>query len=318
MKRLGIVVYPNFQIMSLAALPVFEFANMPPQEPHYDVRIISETGGSIRSSSGLVVESEVFDDPAFDTLIVSSSTRADIETPSPGLLDFLRAAVPASRRVASICSGTFVLAEAGILDGRRATTHWYHAPNLQARYPKVKIDEDRIFIIDGSIWTSAGMTAGIDLALAMVERDMGGDVAKLVAKLLVVSHRRSGGQLQYSTLLDLDATSDRIQKVLTYVKGNLRSSLSINELAAIANLSPRQFSRAFQSETGQSPAKAVEKLRVEAARAMMEQSTHQMDVIARETGFADRARMRRAFVRLYGDSPQVIRRNGKSMPITDF
>src|SRR6266702_4434505 len=196
MKRLGFVIFPNFQIMSLAALPVFEFANMPPQEPLYDVHILSENGGPIRSSGGLIVETEAFCDPSFDTLIVGASTRADLEPTTPGLLAFLRSAVPVTRRIASICSGTFVLAEAGIMDGRRATTHWYHARTLQARYPKVRIEEDRIFIVDGSIWSSAGMTAGIDLALAMVENDLGEDVAKFVAKLLVVYHRRSGGQMQ--------------------------------------------------------------------------------------------------------------------------
>jgi transcriptional regulator GlxA family with amidase domain len=205
-----------------------------------------------------------------------------------------------------------VLAEAGLLDGRRATTHWHRARELQIRFPKLKVEEDRIFIVDGQVWTSAGMTAGIDLALAMIEKDFGADVARAVARKLVVYHRRAGGQSQFSALLELEPKSDRIQRALEYAKRNLDTPLTVRQLAEAAHLSPRQFSRAFQAETGQSPAKAVENLRVEAARLMMEQSRHPIDVIARQTGFADRDRMRRAFLRAFGQPPQVIRRNARA------
>jgi transcriptional regulator GlxA family with amidase domain len=156
------------------------------------------------------------------------------------------------------------------------------------------------------------MTAGIDLALAMVEKDLGADVARAVARQLVVYHRRAGGQSQFSALLELEPKSDRIQNALTYAKRNLDKPLSVGQLAEAAHLSPRQFSRAFHAETGQSPAKAVETLRVEAARLMMEQSRHPIDVIARQTGFADSGRMRRAFLRAFGQPPQVIRRNARA------
>ncbi len=205
-----------------------------------------------------------------------------------------------------------MLAEAGLLDGRRTTTHWHRARELQARFPKVKVEEDRIFIVDGSVWTSAGMTAGIDLALAMIEQDLGADVARAVARQLVVYHRRAGGQSQFSALLELEPKSDRIQSALAYAKRNLTAKLTVKQLANAAHLSPRQFSRAFRTETGQSPAKAVENLRVETARLMMEQSRHSIDVIARQTGFADRYRMRRAFLRAFGQPPQVIRRNARA------
>jgi transcriptional regulator GlxA family with amidase domain len=175
----------------------------------------------------------------------------------------------------------------------------------------VKVEEDRIFIVDGPVWTSAGMTAGFDLALAMVEKDLGADVARSVARQLVVYHRRAGGQSQHSTLLELEPKSDRIQNALAYAKRNLHTPLSVEQLAEAAHLSPRQFSRAFRAETGQSPAKAVENLRVEAARLMMEEGRHPMDVVANETGFADRDRMRRAFLRNLGQPPQVIRRNAR-------
>jgi transcriptional regulator GlxA family with amidase domain len=298
-------------MLSVTALSVFELANWEIGEPIYAVHLLSETGGSIRSSIGISVATDPFDDRNFDTLMIGGS--AVVGSLTPGVIKFLRQGLQRSRRVASTCTGAFVLAEAGMLDGRRATTHWHRARELRTRFPKVKVEEDRIFIIDGPLWTSAGMTAGIDLALAMIEKDLGADVARAVARQLVVYHRRAGGQSQFSALLDLEPKSDRIQSALTYAKRHLASPLTVRQLAEAAHLSPRQFSRAFHAETGQSPAKAVENLRVEAARLMMEQSRHSIDVIARQTGFADRDRMRRAFLRAFGQPPQVIRRNARAV-----
>ncbi len=310
MQRIGFIVLPGFQVMSVGALSVFEFANKEVGEPVYDVRLLSETGGSIRSSIGASVATEPFDDTTFDTLIVGGG--AAIGSLPSGVIKFLRQAMGRCRRVASICMGAFVLAEAGLLDGRRATTHWHRAGDLQAWFPRVKVEADRIFIVDGLVWTSAGMTAGIDLALAMVEQDLGADVARAVARQLVVYHRRAGGQSQFSALLELEPKSDRIQSALAYAKRNLDKPLTVRQLAEAAHLSPRQFSRAFRAETGQSPAKALENLRIEAARLMMDQSRHPINVIARQTGFADRDRMRRAFLRAFGQPPQVIRRNTRA------
>jgi len=307
--RLGFIVAPGFQVMGFGALSVFEFANLSAGGPFYDVHLLSETGSAVRSSLGVSVHTDAFDDSHFDTVIVSGSTGLAATTPA--LIAFVQHALLRSRRVAAVCTGAFVLAEAGILDSRRATTHWAHARNLQKRYPAVKVEEDRIFITDGPVWTSAGMSAGIDLALSMVEKDLGADIARLVGKSLVIHHRRAGGQSQHSALLELDAKSDRIQGALEYAKRNLRAPLSVEQLADAARLSPRQFSRAFHAETGQSPAKAVESLRVEAARVMMEQGRHPIDVVADETGFADRERMRRAFLRAYGQPPQTMRRNAR-------
>jgi transcriptional regulator GlxA family with amidase domain len=310
MQRVGFIVFPGFQVMGFSVIAAFEFANMQVGEPIYEVRLLSENGGVIRTSMGMSVVAEPFDDTKFDTLIVGGGTL--IEPSTPGLIEFMRQAPARYRRVAATCTGAFILAEAGLLDGRRATTHWYHARTLQTRFPKVKMDEDRIFVVDGPLWTSAGATAGLDLALAMIEEDLGADVARAVARKLVVYHRRAGGQSQFSALLELEPKSDRIQSALVYAKRNLASPLTVEQLAEAAHLSPRQFSRAFHAETGQSPAKAVENLRVEAARLMMEQSRHPIDVIARQTGFADRDRMRRAFLRAFGQPPQVIRRNARA------
>jgi len=307
MQHIRFLALPGFQVMSVGALSVFEFANKEMGAPVYDVRLLSETGGSIRSSMGVSVATEPFDDSDLDTLIVGGSAVNGSLT--LGVIKFLRKALGRYRRVAAICSGAFVLAEAGLLDGRRATTHWHRARDLQARFPKVKVEEDRIFITDGPVWTSAGMTAGIDLGLAMIEQDLGADVARAVARQLVVYHRRAGGQSQFSALLELEPKSDRIQSALAYAKRNLDKPLTVGQLAGAARLSPRQFSRVFRAETGKSPAKAVENLRIEAARLMVEQSRHPIEIIARQTGFADRDRMRRAFLRAFGQPPQVIRRN---------
>lgn len=309
MLSIGFVVFPDFQVMGFAAVTAFEVANLVTGEPVYDITLLSERGGPVRASAGFQVETVPFGETSFDTVIIAAGIR--VEPMTPGLLDFVRRSLATSRRVAGPCIGAFALAEAGILDGRRATTHWLYARDLQARFPQLTVEEDRIFIIDGPIWTSAGMTASIDLALAMVEKDLGADAARAVARKLVVYHRRAGGQSQFSALLELEPKSDRIQKALDYAKRNLKRTLSVDELAGAAGLSPRQFSRAFRSETGQSPAKAVETLRVEAARLLMEQGRHSMDVIADETGFADRERMRRAFLRTVGQPPQTIRRNAR-------
>jgi transcriptional regulator GlxA family with amidase domain len=225
------------------------------------------------------------------------------------MIKYLQSAQRRFRRVAATCTGALVLGDAGLLDGKRVTTHWLFARTLQEKCPTALVDEDRIFINDGKIWTSAGMSAGIDLALALVEADLGVETARSVARKMVLYHRRSGGQSQFSELLELEPKSDRIQTALNYAKKNLHRPLTVTDLAGAAHLSPRQFSRAFRDETGQSPAKAIESLRVEAARILMEQTRHSIDVVARQTGFADRGRMRRAFLRVLGQPPQAIRRN---------
>jgi transcriptional regulator GlxA family with amidase domain len=309
MQRIGFVVFPDVHVMGLAMISAFEVANLVTGEAAYEVRLLSETGGLVRSSAGFSLMTERIGGEEFDTIIIAAGI--EVAPSSPGLLDFVRRAT-AARRLAAPCIGAFILAEAGVLDGRRATTHWLYARELQSNYPAVKVEEDRIFIADGNVWTSAGMSAGIDLALAMVEKDLGAEVSRAVARKLVLYHRRSGGQSQFSALLEMAPKSDRIQKALLYAKGHLQSELSVEELAEAAHLSPRQFSRAFRSETGQSPAKAVENLRIEAARLLMEQGRHSMDEIAGETGFGDRERMRRAFLRTLGQPPQTIRRNARA------
>ncbi|WP_347912071.1 GlxA family transcriptional regulator [Pseudomonas grandcourensis] len=306
MHQIGLIVYPGFQVLGLAMCAAFELANSAGDEPLYRIALLSEPGGLVQTSAGFAVQTEAFDQRRFDTLLVLGDNL--IRPTTPGMLEFLRRASLSTRRLGSICTGAIALAEAGLLDGRRATTHWAHVPAFRKAYPNVKVEEDRIFINDGNVWTAAGMSACVDLALALVENDLGADVARKVARQLVVYHRRSGGQSQFSVMLELAPKTDRIQAALNYAKQNLKSALSVEELANAANLSPRQFSRVFHAETGQSPAKAIENLRVESARLMMETGRHSIDVVATDTGFGDRERMRRAFIRAFGQPPQVIQR----------
>jgi len=312
--RVGLLVPHGFAVMSFAPLSVFETANQILKEPMYEVHVLSVTGGRIKSSFGMEIETERAADANFDTLLVGSPP--DVNPPSPELVSFLQGALANTRRIAAICIGAFILGEAGLLDGRRATTHWLFAKELQSRFPKASVEVDRIFIADGQVWTSAGMTAGLDLALGLVERDIGPENTREAARTLVLHHRRAGGQSQHSALLDLDAKSDRIQSALQFARRNLGKPLSVEELANAAGLSPRQFSRVFRAETGLSPAKAIENLRLEAARLMLEQGRLPIETIAIEAGFGDRERMRRSFLRAFGQSPQGIR--NASLPLASF
>jgi transcriptional regulator GlxA family with amidase domain len=314
MLRVALLVPDGFATLSFAPLSVFEAANAILEEPFYEVHVASVTGGRLANSFGMAIETECVTDATFDTLLVGSPP--DLRTPSPQMLSFLQRALSNTRRIASICVGAFILGEAGLLDGRRATTHWLFAKDLQRRYPKATVEVDRIFIADGQVWTSAGMTAGMDMALSLVERDIGSEKTRDAARTLVMHHRRAGGQSQHSALLELDAKSDRVQKALLFARRNLNTPLSVEKLAEEACLSPRQFSRVFRAETGLSPAKAIENLRLEAARLMLEQGRLPLESIASETGFGDRERMRRTFIRAFGQAPQAVR--NAAPPLASF
>jgi transcriptional regulator GlxA family with amidase domain len=311
--KIGLVLFPNISAISTAVTCVFELVNWKLGCSAYELTLLSELGGPVVTSLGTRIETVAFKRRTFDTLFVGSEYVPTTYT--QGLLRYLQSANERGTRIASICTGAFVLAQAGLLDGRRATTHWNLTQRLQQDYPKTKVYLDRIFTSDGPIWTSAGMSAAFDLALALVEEDLGREVALVAAKLMVVYHRRAGGQSQHSTLLDLDATSDRVQSALTFAKKNLSKRLSVEDLAAAVFLSPRQFSRLFKDETGETPAKAIERLRIESARLMMEAGRFSTEEIARKNGFGNRDRMHRSFVRAFGLSPQQVQRtDSKHIP----
>ena len=307
-KTVALVIYPGFQVLSLSVSTVFEVANQTAGYEAYRVTLYSVFGGLVRSSLGFSVQTDRLPKKLgrVDTIIVAGNN--DFVSSEQTLVKFLRVNAAAARRVAGTCTAARFLAEAGLLNGRRATTHWFYAEEFRRRHPDVTVEEDRIFIEDGPFWTSAGMTAGLDLAIALVEKDLGPEVARMVAKKMVVYHRRAGGQSQHSVLLELSPKSDRIQRALTFAKANLQRILSVDQFAEAASLSLRQFNRLFRKETGSSPAQALERLRAEAARLMMESGSHSMDEIAQETGFGQRERMRRAFLRVFGQSPLAMRR----------
>lgn len=307
MRKIGMVLCPGFEMMCFVAFSAFEGANKIAGETLYDLKVLSETGGLLQSSFGMNVATSPLGEEEFDTLLVGGGM--EVPSTSNVLAVYLQEAARSTRRLVSICLGAFALGDAGLLDSRRATTHWRFVQQLQDRFPKCSIERDKIFIADGQVWTSAGMSSASDLAVTMIESDHGSDMARAVARSLVMHHRRAGGQSQHSALLDLDAKTDRIQRVLSYAKTNLRRPLDVEDLARTACLSPRQFARVFRSETGVSPAKAIETLRLEAAKLMLEQSRLPVGEVARQSGFDSRERMRRAFVRAYGDTPRAMRLN---------
>lgn len=313
MHKIGFLLADGFQLLALSTPSVFEFANLVIGEPFYELETWSEQGGAVRSSAGVTVSSQPLSALSrADTWLVGGVINPLDAPPTAAVVDFLRAASNHSRRIAGICTGAFVLGEAGLLDGKRVTTHWAHAEALKAKVPTALLEPDRIFITDGAVWTSAGMTAGLDMALGIVEKDLGAEAARGVAHRLVMHHRRSGGQTQHSEMLSLSPGSDRIQSALEYARKNLSRALTVDDLASAVHLSPRQFSRLFREETGKSPAKAIEGLRLEAARLMIEQGRLSMDAIAREAGFRDRRHMREVFVRGFGVPPQALRQGRSS------
>jgi transcriptional regulator GlxA family with amidase domain len=313
-RTIGILVFPQFQLLDAAGpVAAFELASRGTDPAAYRLRILARDAGPVASSAGVALTAESFTETtAFDTLIVAGGlgTR-DLER-CPQTLAWLRRVAPVARRATSVCTGAFVLAAAGLLDARRATTHWQRAAEFARRYPPVRVEPDRIFVRDGSIWTSAGITAGIDLALALIADDLGDDVAKRTAQMLVVYHRRPGGQSQFSALLELGWPEGRFAGLLAWVRERLPEKLPVERLAAQAAMSPRNFARAFAAETGMTPAKAVEHLRLEAARATIEGGSEPIDRVAMMTGFGDPERMRRAFIRAFGQPPQALRRAARA------
>jgi transcriptional regulator GlxA family with amidase domain len=217
------------------------------------------------------------------------------------------------RRLCSVCSGALVLAGAGMLDGRHATTHWRLAALLARLFPSVIVEPDRIHVRDGPVWTSAGITAGIDLALALIAEDLGEEPARAAAQEMVVYYRRPGGQSQFSALSQLGAEHGPFAGLLDWIRAHLGERLTVEVLAAEASMSPRNFSRAFTRDMGMSPAKAVERLRLEMARERVENSAAPIEQIAAGLGFHDPERMRRAFLRAFGQPPQALRRMARSV-----
>ena len=305
-RRLVLVIFPDFQLLD-AAGPIAAFEIAERYRPgSYVLSVQAPDGGQIASSSGVRLTAAPLGDGPFDTVMVSGGDGTHRISALADIVTWLQQTE--IRRPTSVCSGAYLLAEAGLLDGRRATTHWSRTDHFTRTYPRVKLDADRIFIRDGDVWTSAGITAGIDLSLALIEDDLGAEIARRVAQQLVVHQRRPGGQSQFSALVDLGGRTGRFADLMDWIRAHLAETLTVERLAEQAAMSPRNFARAFTAETGTTPAKAVERLRLEAARTAVETGHAPVDHIAETVGFGDPERMRRAFLRAFGLPPQALRR----------
>ena len=305
------LAFPQVQMLDVTGpLQVFATANdiAGGIAPPYTIDVVSRTCGAVASSSGLglLVHPLPTGRPAPDTLIVAGGPGVEAAAADAALVDWVRVRASQARRYASVCTGAVLLATSGLLDGRRAATHWSLCAELARRFPAVHVEPDPIFVKDGPAWTSAGVTAGIDLALALVEEDLGRAMALAVARYLVVFLKRPGGQAQFSATLALQE-EDRFERLHEWIAAHLADDLSLPQLADQARMSERSFSRHYLEATGQTPARAVERLRLEAARTLLSDSQLPMKRIAQRCGFGSEETMRRSFLRLLAVNPQEYR-----------
>ncbi|MCQ8103877.1 GlxA family transcriptional regulator [Methylomonas sp. SURF-2] len=316
-RTVGIVAFPNAEVLDITGpFEVFNFANLTlirrgyTDKNIYSLKLLAEQPGPVTTLSGLrILADNVYGDPnaEFDTLIIPGG---DIEAilKNTALLDWIKAMSLRVRRLVSVCTGAFLLAEAGLLADRNATTHWDFCQQLADDYPGVRVKPDYIFIKDGHIFTSGGITSGIDLALALLEEDWGRDLALFVARYLVVFLKRPGGQSQFSDYLTVEANHrPDIRDLQAWIMQHIRQELNIDSLAERLAMSPRNFARLFAAETGMTPAKFVEMARIDRARYLLETDSLPVENIAEQTGFKDAERMRRAFIRQLGVNPQNYR-----------
>ena len=323
MRKVGFVIFPEFEIVDLCGpLDAFYYADRALRltgrvgEPGYEALVIAPKAGLVKSRCGIEISAPyglVDITGGLDTLIVAGGEGMLDACADDALIDWLKTMSTQVRRVASICTGAFLLASAGLLNNRRATTHWLYCDQLAAAYPSLSIEPNRIFVRDGGVYTSGGITAGIDLALSLIEEDLGREVPRMVAGLMVVFLRRPGGQAQFSPFLQAEPGNCRdIGELKSWILGNPGEDLSVERLARQLAMSPRNFARRFHEEAGETPAKFVERARVEAARCRLEQTAQPLDAIARSCGFGTAERMRRSFQRHLNVNPHEYRERFQS------
>jgi transcriptional regulator GlxA family with amidase domain len=312
-RVIEVLAYPSVQLLDVTGpLQVFASANDlvvgAGGTPPYVLRVVAQ-GGSATASAGLGLAVDPLPPigAALDTLMIAGGQGVEAAAADPMLVDWVRERAGDARRIASVCTGAFLLAACGLLDGRRAATHWSVCSELARRFPAVRVEADPIFVCDGPVWTSAGVTAGIDLTLALVEQDLGRSVALAVARYLVVFLKRPGGQAQFSAALSLQAAEDKFGGLHAWINAHLADALSLPMLAAQAGMSERSFSRHYAEATGLTPGRAVERLRVEAARQLLSESRLPVKRISQRCGFGSEETMRRSFLRLLAATPQDYR-----------
>ena len=313
-RTIAFFLVDDFQLLDATGpIAAFEVASHRAAEEAYRIVLVGKACGRVRASVGVTLDIEAFSNvETIDTLIVAGGVGTNSAMACEETLRAIREANQRARRLCSVCTGSFLLAAAGLLDGLSATTHWECAPDFARRFPEVRTRADRIYVRHGRVWTSAGVSAGIDLALALIAEDLGEEIAKQTARAMVVYYRRPGGQSQFSTLLEHSSPDHRFSDLLNNVRRRLDFHWTVEALAQEAHMSPRQFSRAFGAATGLSPAKAVERLRIEAARERIEAGVEPIEVVAVKAGFGDSHRMRRAFIQSFGVPPQSLRRQARA------
>jgi transcriptional regulator GlxA family with amidase domain len=317
-RQIAILAFPEVQSLDVTGpLEVFAGAQtlieaVSRDDRGYEVSVLSHDGTPLRTSSGLqIIPHGSFSETPrrLDTLIVSGGYGSHAASKDPATLEWIVSTSNCARRTASVCTGAFLLAAAGLLDGRRATTHWSAAKELAKRYPRVQVDPEPIFLRDDSIWTSAGVTAGMDLALALVEEDLDRDAALAIARQLVLFLRRPGNQSQFSaTLAAQEPQHEPLRELRRHIVENPATDLSVEALAQRAHMSPRHFARLFRAETGVTPARYVESVRLETARRVLEDSGQPVAEVALKCGFGTPETMRRCFLRTLGVGPAEYRR----------
>ena len=317
-RRIVFAIYKGVSLLDLAGpLEAFRVADAfsPSRDgrPTYECIVVSSSGGQVMTADGVELNTKSLRTASktmIDTLIVPGGFQVDDVTRDRTLVRWIAKIAPHCKRVCSVCVGSFLLAEAGILNGRRAATHWLHVPLLASRYPAVTVEPDSIFVCDRQVWTSAGVTSGIDLALALIEEDAGRKVAIEVARMLVVYLKRAGGQSQYSALLAAQAQSDSdtFDDLEVWIAEHLTADLRVEMLAEQVHMSPRNFARLYARTRGRTPAKSVEAIRVDAARRRLEETGDRITEIATDCGFADEEHMRGAFIRALGVPPREYRK----------
>jgi transcriptional regulator GlxA family with amidase domain len=315
MRRvIEVLAFPAVQLLDVTGpVQVFASANDFAAEagtmPPYEVHIVTQGGQSVTASAGVALATRPLPAPgsALDTLVIAGGPGVAAAASDSALVDWVRQRTEDARRVASVCTGAFLLAASGALDGKRAATHWSVCAEFARRFPTVRVESDPIFVRDGTVWTSAGVTAGIDLALALVEEDLGRAAALAVARYLVVFLKRPGGQAQYSAVLSLQAADDRFGALHEWINQHLAGDISLPVLARQAGMSERSFSRRYAEATGMTPGRAVEQLRLEAARRLLLETRLPVKRIAQRCGFGSEETMRRSFNRLLAVAPQDYR-----------
>jgi transcriptional regulator GlxA family with amidase domain len=313
-RVIDVLAFPEVQLLDVTGpVQVFASANdlveVAGGTPPYRVRVVAEGGGGTMASAGVALATDPLTKrgEALDTLLVAGGEGVDAAAGNVVLVDWVRHRAAEANRVASVCTGAFMLAAAGLLDGRRAATHWKYCAKLAQRYPAIRVESDPIYVCDGSIWTSAGVTAGIDLALALVEEDLGRSMALAVARYLVVFLKRPGGQAQFSAALALQAGDDKFGALHDWINQHLADDLSLSILADQVGMSERSFSRHYAEATGQTPARAIERLRLEAAQRLLSETRLPVKRIAQRCGFGSEETLRRSFHRLIDTTPQDYR-----------